>query len=87
MLDAVFIFTFDDKITSDRQMQFEFGISQLVRQLNGFPVTQHRLNLLISLSASSKIHFTNEKKNILAGGKVKSFLLKAYGALSREFCL
>ena len=73
MLDAVFIFTFDDKITSDREMQFEFGISQLVRQLNGFPVTQHRLNLLISLSASSKIHFTNEKKIFWQGVKRNHF--------------
>lgn len=65
--DVVLIFTFDEKITSDGQMQFKFGISQLVRQLNGVPVTQYRSNLLISLSASSKIHFTNEKK-IYGGG-------------------
>lgn len=67
-LDVVLIFSFDDKITSDGEMQFNFDISQLVGQLMDFPVTQYRSNLLIPLSASSKIHFAEIRKYIYGRG-------------------
>lgn len=67
-------------------MQFNSDISQLARQLMDFPVTQYGSNLLIPLSASSEIHFSNKKKIYMAGGKMKLYLLRAYGVLSRGFC-
>ena len=67
-LNVVLIFTFDGKITSDGQMQFNSDISQLARQLMGFLVTQYVSNLLIPVSASSDIHFFEMRNNIYGRG-------------------
>lgn len=67
-IDLVLIFTFDGKITSDGHMQFNSDISQLARQLMGFPVTQYDSNLLIPLSAPSEIHFSEMRENIYGRG-------------------
>lgn len=67
-IDVVLIFTFDGKITSDGQMQFNSDISQLARQLMGFLVTRYGSNFLIPLSALSEIRFSKMRKNIYGRG-------------------
>lgn len=87
-LDARLIFTFTHaKITSDRQIQYNFGIFQLVRQLKDFPLTQHRLHLLIPMNTSSKNYFSEMKeKGFSRGSKlVKSYWLKRIKSSQRFF--
>lgn len=49
-------------------MQFNSDISQLARQLMDFLVTQYGSNLLIPLSASSEIHFSEIRKKYIWQG-------------------
>lgn len=65
-------------------MQYNLGISQLVGQLNDFPLTRAPIVLVKACEYVVKNSFHRNEKRDIAGLKTKLYLLKAYMELCRS---